>query len=200
MSGRQGILLIVLCLICQASAQVYRHLTQPRAKDFYFSQFLRFGHDSDENQTVSTQSSSEDDDGEGFFARILAKKSDKEQEAYNIQRSLFQRNKTRNNILVRFRDTEELDDGEDDSFFDPFFKWTGHKKKSMYEKSAELKEKAKEKMAEKMAKWNMTGLFQRFYGAQTGISVLEVDHAGMDFMSAWMTILGDEGRHHSLYL
>lgn len=162
----------------------------------------------DGEQTVSTLSSSESegnvnvhhgsesgDDQEGIFAQLLAHKSKKEKEVYEIQRSLFFGNKTFSNLLVRLRDAE-VDDLEEEeehhhSFFKPFFEWAHHDKESKYHKHAEIKRKGKQKMAAMLEKWNMTGISQRFYGTQTGVTVLEIDPFTLDFMTAWMTILAD---------
>lgn len=188
MNGLLSLFCVILCITCGTQAQLLREVRPTHEGHRVSTQSS-----SESENPVPTHHGSHDDDHDGLFQQILSHKSDRERESYEIQHSRFIGNKTFSNLIVRLKDAEVDDDEEEEehSFFEPFFEWAHHKKESKYHKHAELKRKGKKKMDEKMKKWNMTGIIQRFYGTQTGVTVLEIDPHKLDFMAAWMTILGD---------
>ena len=138
-----------------------------------------------------------EEDNASVFRRLISTKSERMREAYQLQLEHLLKNKTSGRLIVKLKGAERNDDDDESvvgSFLDPFFKWVGSDKQTKFEKLKELKDRGLKEMSDKLDGWNLTGgLFQSFYGAETGLSVLELADSGLDLLTTWLKILADSG-------
>eukprot|EP00210_Caulerpa_lentillifera_P003832 g3660.t1 len=120
---------------------------------------------------------------------IFNTKTEKFREVYNHQLELLEKNLTGNRFIIKFRDSETVEEEDEESTI-PFFKWMTDLKQQKFEKIKSIKARGLDKMKDKLNKWNLTGTKEQFYGTQTGVNIVQVDK-GQDMESIWSTILLD---------